>query len=326
MPFRDPAGPRMRVVMDNDYSGDPDGLYQLVHHLLSPSVDVRAVIGSALLPDDPFDPGGAAATGARRRVVEVLELMGLGSEIRALEGSNAPLPDRRTPQPSAGAEALVAEAMRTDTDLPLYAVFGASLTQLASAYLMEPRIQDRLTAVWIGGPEYPGVDAPPGVDPVEYNLRIDVTAAQVVFNDSSIRLWQVPRNAYRQTLVAMAELEAQVRPMGRLGAHLFDAIARVYELAAPHGFALGETYIMGDSPLVLLTALQSAFQPDPSSSRYATVPAPEIGDDGAYVPGSGGRDIRVYTELDVRLMFADFFAKLRAHHAGARGDEPSPSP
>ena len=114
--------------------------------------------------------------------------------------------------------------------------------------------------------------------------------------------------------------------MGALGAHLFDAIARVYELAAKHGFALGETYIMGDSPLVLLTALQSAFEPDPSSSRYETVPAPEIGDDGAYVPGSGGRDIRVYTELDVRLMFADFFAKLRAHHAATHTNDMPDAP
>jgi purine nucleosidase len=77
--------------------------------------------------------------------------MGLRDRVPALVGSNPPLADRRTPRPSPGAEALVEEAMRTDTDLPLYAVFGASLTQLASAYLLEPRIQDRLTAVWIGG-------------------------------------------------------------------------------------------------------------------------------------------------------------------------------
>jgi len=31
---------------------------------------------------------------------------------------------------------------------------------------------------------------------------------------------------------------------------------------------IGETYIMGDSPLVLLTALQSSFEADPSSSSY----------------------------------------------------------
>ena len=49
---------------------------------------------------------------------------------------------------------------------------------------LEPRIAEHLTAVWIGGPEHPGVPAPPGGDVPEYNLRIDVTAAQVVFNDS----------------------------------------------------------------------------------------------------------------------------------------------
>jgi hypothetical protein len=28
--------PRMRVIVDNDFSGDPDGLFQMAHLLLSP--------------------------------------------------------------------------------------------------------------------------------------------------------------------------------------------------------------------------------------------------------------------------------------------------
>ena len=54
---------------------------------------------------------------------------------------------------------------------------------------MEPAIAGRFTAVWIGGPEHPGLGAPafPGADP-EYNLNIDIAAAQVVFNDSAIDL------------------------------------------------------------------------------------------------------------------------------------------
>ena len=67
-PFQPPAGPRFRVISDNDYAGDPDGLFQLAHHLLSPSVEMRAVIGSHLAVGDPFDPSGAsAANGATRR-------------------------------------------------------------------------------------------------------------------------------------------------------------------------------------------------------------------------------------------------------------------
>jgi len=32
----DVVKPRMRIIIDNDFGGDPDGLFQLVHHLLSP--------------------------------------------------------------------------------------------------------------------------------------------------------------------------------------------------------------------------------------------------------------------------------------------------
>src|SRR6476620_10850950 len=101
--FRPPGGPRFRVVSDNDYSGDPDGLYQLAHLLLSPSVDVRAVIGSHLAPGDPFDPSTEQATNAYRRAVEVLRLLGLARTVPAYAGSNTALSDRHTPHRSRGA-------------------------------------------------------------------------------------------------------------------------------------------------------------------------------------------------------------------------------
>ena len=34
---------RCRVVLDNDWAGDPDGLVALAHHLLSPANRVDAV-------------------------------------------------------------------------------------------------------------------------------------------------------------------------------------------------------------------------------------------------------------------------------------------
>jgi hypothetical protein len=42
----------MRVIVDNDFSGDPDGLFQMAHLLLSPSVDIRGIIGSHLSVKD----------------------------------------------------------------------------------------------------------------------------------------------------------------------------------------------------------------------------------------------------------------------------------
>jgi purine nucleosidase len=306
--FVPPGGPRCRVITDNDYCGDPDGLAQLAHQLLSPAAEVRAIIGSHLDANTAFLPPDRTADLSLERVGELLSIM--DRSVPAYAGSNFALVDTRTPQPSAAAEAIVAEAMRTDTDLPLYATFGGGLTELASAYLMEPRIAERLTAIWIGGLEYPDLAAPPPDTPgPEYNTGIDLAAAQVVF-DAPIPLWQVPRNAYRQAMVSMAELAAYVRPAGKLGAYLYDSLSTVSEKVLGFGINLGETYILGDSPLVLLSTLQSNFHPDPSSSRYVLRPAPRITDEGGYEERAGARPIRVYTDLDVRLMVHDFYAKL----------------
>jgi inosine-uridine nucleoside N-ribohydrolase len=302
------SGPRCRVITDNDYCGDPDGLVQLAHQVLSPSADLRGIIGSHLAAGSTFVPADRTADLSVEAAVELLSIMERSVPVHG--GSNVSLVDTRTPQPSAAADAIVAEAMRTDTELPLYATFGGSLTELASAYLMEPRIAERLTAIWIGGPEYPDLASPPPDSPgLEYNLSIDLAAAQVVF-DSPIPLWQVPRNAYRQALAGMAELAAWVRPAGKLGAHLYDSLVKAADMVRQFGWNMGETYILGDSPLVLLSTLQSNFHPDTSSSRFVVRPAPRITDDGAYEERADGRPIRVYTDLDVRLMLHDFYAKV----------------
>ena len=70
--------------------------------------------------------------------------MRLRGKVRVVQGSNVGLTDATTPQRSAGAEAIVAEAMRTDTDLPLFVTLGAGLTELASAY--SDRAADRRPA------------------------------------------------------------------------------------------------------------------------------------------------------------------------------------
>jgi purine nucleosidase len=305
------TAPRFRVITDNDYAGDPDGLFQLVHLLLSPSVDVRLVVGSHLAPGDHFDPSRTTADDACVEVEHVLSLLGLTGQVPVVAGSNVKLVDTRTPHDSAAARAIVAEAMREDTELPLFGVFGGGLTELASAWLTEPRIARRMTAIWIGGPEHAGAPPPPpeAMYP-EYNMQIDITAAQVVFGDCDIPLWQIPRDAYRQTLASFAELDERVGASGPVGAWLMSLLHTVKDRVAELGRDIGEVYVLGDSPLVLLTALQSSFEADPSSSEYRVVPAPRIADDGSYRHRPDGRDIRVYTRLDVRLMLEDLYAKL----------------
>ena len=125
------------------------------------------------------------------------------------KGAPHGLVTKSEPVVSEGAELIVREAMKED-DRHLYVAFLGPLTDLAAAYLMEPRIAGRLTAIWIGGGRYPNGGP-------EYNLGNDIMAANVVFS-SGIELWQVPKNVYEMIPVSFAELELKVAPYGEIGA------------------------------------------------------------------------------------------------------------
>jgi len=302
--------PRMRVIIDNDFGGDPDGLFQLAHHLLSPSVEIRAIIGSHLRAGDFFDQSTTQAQNAARKAQDLVNVMGLKTTVPILAGSNVAMPNDSTPVKSDAVNFIIKEAMRTDTKLPLYVVCGAGLTEIASALLTSPEIAGKLTLIWIGGSEYTDLAyPPPNYSTPEYNLNIDIAAARVVFNRSNVPIWQVPRDAYRQAIIPYSQLLLKVKPQGKTGAYLTTVLEDLMKAVQKY-INLGETYILGDSPLVLLTALQTSFEPDPASSFYSMRMSPLITTQGTYAVNQSGRMIRVYTDLDVELMFSDFFAKL----------------
>ncbi|WP_137845412.1 nucleoside hydrolase [Microbacterium sp. 2FI] len=301
---------RARVIVDNDYVGDPDGLFQLAHHVLSPSVEIPFVIASRL----PAMMGPGAVDAVPRGVEAarvVLEL--LGSRIPVVRGSDEGLEQGITPALSPAAAAIIEEAMREDTTLPLYYAAGGGLTELATAYLHEPAIAERLTLVWIGGKSY-DADPDAGDGRPEFNVMIDFAAAQVVFA-APIPLWQVPQQTYGQCLVSWAELDACARSGGALGRHLVDSLKGFVEmLEGQFHLNLGETFILGDNPLVLLTALQSSFEADPATSASEWRTRPVLTADGRY---DGARpdlpEVRLFVQLDTRLMLADMFAKFAAY-------------
>ncbi|PWK26379.1 inosine-uridine preferring nucleoside hydrolase [Arcicella aurantiaca] len=303
--------PRMRIIIDNDLSGDPDGLFQVAHTLLSPSVEVRAIIGSHLRVNDPFDNSEKQAENAAAKANEMIQLLGIKTPIPVFAGSNKAMINDTTPVKNSAVDFIIKEALRTDTKAPLYVVCGAGLTEIASALLTNPQIANKLTLVWIGGPEYTDLAVPPpGYSHIEYNLNIDISAARAVFNRSNVPIWQIPRNAYRQCLMTHAQMLVKVKPKGKIGEYLFGQIASLLGKFQKYGLLPAESYVVGDSPLVLLTALQAQFEPDASSSDYAVKQAPIISEDGQYVYNHKGRMIRVYTRLDTYLMFDDLFTKL----------------
>lgn len=310
-PFSPLLGPRSRVLIVNDISGDPDGHFSTVHAFMSHSTDVRGFVGSGT-----GNPGETPQESVRL-AKEILQHMGLSGRIPLHLGGEGKLRDAKTPIRSAGAQAIVDEAMRTDTKLPLYVTVGAGLSEVASALLIEPRIADKFTLVWIGG--NPGADWND-----EFNFNIDRTAVQVVFNDFPVRIWQVPSDVYGSCQVSWTEVQVNVAPHGKIGAWLYDKLNAISKTLSPRN--TGESWTLGDSPLVLLTALTSWVPSNYSpgnqlplefertgSSVYEEPFTPRINPNGIAEPRSSGRRMRLYKTVDLRLMFEDMYAKLRVN-------------
>ena len=308
------TGKRYSVIIDNDFMGDPDGLFQLAHHVLSSSCDIKGIVGAHLSGNGRGFfrdlQGKDEADMSVNKVNEALEVMGMKGLFKVVPGAPVKMAGANKPVDSEGARLIVEEALKASPEKPLYVCVGGPLTDIASAWLINPEIGKNIILIWIGGQEYKetGAIVPPGYSMPEYNLNLSIAAAQVVFNKSDMRIWQIPRDVYRQCMYSMTELEAKVRPYGKLGDYLYDSLAGI--MAGRNGFSMGETYILGDSPLVLMTALMSNFEADPASSHYQYVTIPIIADDGSYRYNHNGRRIRVYDRIDTRLMFADMEAKL----------------
>lgn len=297
---------RIKVILDNDFAGDPDGLFALAQLVESPSVDIRAIIGSHLHQGENWTAKGKpSATTAVENVNTLLSMMGKRGKYKVAEGSNTALRDTRTPIRTAATDVIIKEAMECSPRNPLYVLCGGGLTEIASAWMLNKDIAQRIILVWIGGAEYPGHMPPPGAK-LEYNTTIDTKAAQVIFNQSDIRLWQIPRNAYRQCLISRSVLHARTTGNNSVAKHLLSMLDSYIGPDKP-----AECYVLGDSPLVLISALQSNWERDACSSGYSFLPRPTVNDKGEYYFGDTKRStVKVFDRLDTYLMFEDMFAKL----------------
>ena len=280
-----PVRPACRVIVDNDWTGDPDGLVGLAHHLLSPSNEVVLVTSSRLAEVFAHD-AGSPAHGAEL-AAEVVALSGATAP-RIAVGSSTWFADG-APSDAADAIVEVARAHPQDADTPLVLVCAGPLTNVAQAIAQDPGICALLTLVWVGGSLGEGF---------EYNRDTDAPAAEFVFSRPDLEIVQFPLEAYRQVACSVAELEWELgHATGELGERLWQAFL---DLPLPDFVRLGGTWALGDSCPLLLTALSG----DSSEARDAVH------------PGVAARRT-VYTRVDGRLIVADFLAKLRLQASGS---------
>ena len=297
--FTVPECKTVRYIIHTDCKNEADDQYTLAHILMTPKLKVAGIVAGHF---DKLNfqgiPAGETAKASLTEVEKVMELMNLGGKYPVVLGAPTFLKDEDTPIDSEGARFIIAEAMKDDPR-PMFIGLQGNLTDLASAILLKPEICERMTAIWIGGGDYPEGG-------FEFNLAQDVCAANVVFR-SSMPLWQIPVGTYSRFAVTLAELQHKVKPHGKIGAYLFEQLAALNEAAGAHEgpWPHGETWFMGDEGTVAVLMDSTREGRD-----YTMIPAPTVEPETLRYLPSHNRAIRVYHHLDVRMDLEDFFCKL----------------
>jgi purine nucleosidase len=283
-----------RLIIDTDAKNEADDQYAIVHALLSPSLDIRGIVPAH------FGTGKSATSmlDSRAEVELLLQLLGMAERVVVANGAEAAIPAERASAPSDGSRLIIDEAMK-DSEGTLFVAFLGPLTDMASAILQEPAIQDRdVVVVWIGGPPYDGIEA--AYHP-EFNLSNDIAGANIVM-DSRIRVWQIPMSVYTMVGVGHEELRQKVAPLGNLGAYL---VRQLLEYNATEPQQLLEHRSLGDSPAIGAVI-------NPGGAVWRSRPAPRFTSDSRMEPEDATRKrIRVCEAIDVRWLLEDMFAKLR---------------
>ncbi len=282
-----------RVIIDTDAKNEADDQYAIVHALLSPTIDLRGLVAAHF----GHERSDRSMEESREEIDLLLQLMGREGQVSVANGAAHGIESESAPLDSDGAQLIIAESRLASVGDPLFVAFLGPLTDMASAILLDPEIVTRnVIVIWIGGTGY-GVDASyPGV---EFNLRNDIAAANVVF-DSGIEVWQVPSSVYVNVSVSYAELEEKIGGTSKLADYL---ITQLVEWNAKWNAEPIESRSLGDSPAVSLILF-------PRGGTFRTVPAPRFDQEGHYIPGSG-HPIKVCETVDVRFLLEDMFAKIR---------------
>jgi purine nucleosidase len=292
-----PPARRTRVIINTDAKNQVDDQFAIVHGLLTPSFELHGLI--------PAHFGSARSATSLQdshdEVLLLLRLMGLEGKVTVADGARAAIPDANTPARSAGAELIIAQALKDDPR-PLHIACLGPLTDMASALLMVPEIARRdVRVIWIGGGTWP-------VGRRDTNLGNDIAAANVVAR-SGIEIWQLPMPVYRHLAISHAELSERLHDKGAIGRYLVELVlgwnVTMVESAIEHRS-------LGDS-----AAIGILMYPECGVSEW--VPGPEYNALMSYVHTGRNRPIRLYHNVDHRFILEDMFVKLARF---ARGEQP----
>jgi purine nucleosidase len=278
---------KLRIIIDADTANEIDDLFAIVRALIAPEFQVEGLTSSHWLGHDSVHK-------SQHLNERILDEMGLRETIPHPRGAAKAMPDKRTPVDSPAARHIIARAHAGGPEGKLHVVALGAASNLASALLLDPSIQDKVLFAFIDGDFKEGRWGP-GI----YNWSNDIHAVQVIF-ESNVDYHHMPAPTVSGNFI-MKKSEVIPRLKGRGG--VWDFLAEFWETGGPFfdEKRFGERWIMWDIALV-----QALLRPELASAKV--VGAPRVHDvrEVEQFPDNPRR-VTVYTGIDVEGMVADFW-------------------
>jgi inosine-uridine nucleoside N-ribohydrolase len=209
-----PKGERMRILIVSDATNEIDDVWAIALAILYPErFDIEGFVGS----NYDHTHNGIGPKSIEMSVNEIrtiLDKAGLQEKYPVYPGAH-PMQYEFAPGRSAGVDFIVERAMAGSPENPLWIVGLGAATDLASAYLKEPAIKDRVVMFWHGRTEetWP-------FRAHNYNVKGDMHAARMLFHAPfPLVLFDTGTHLTAGTL---DESERNVKPYGALGEYLYN--------------------------------------------------------------------------------------------------------
>ncbi|UCD27808.1 MAG: nucleoside hydrolase [Planctomycetota bacterium] len=285
-PVIPPQDKRIRVIIDSDTRNEIDDIWAIALAILSPE---RFKIEGFVAANFDNQRGGSDGIEQSAREIEtILSKAGMAGKFPVKRGSH-PMRYQYEPSESVGVDFIIERAMAGTPDDPLWIIGLGASTDIASAYLKEPRIVDRVIVFWHFRTRWPKKC-------YNFNVIGDIRAARLVFH-SPLRFVLFDTGTYLRC--PMSESEQYIKPCGELGRYLHEyRLKEAWYQRKNKGF-----FDLGDIAALV----------DPSVTKWEVVDCPEVNWYLDYeFKGSKGKILRCY-DIDRDKTFKLFYDKLKSH-------------
>lgn len=274
------------MVITTDIGTEMDDQWTVASVALAPEFDLKGVV-TTHVPNMPWPPADNGAVVAR----DVMEHLPLAHRRPVCTGSNTPLSDAATPAPSDGMRLILEASRGYSPQQRLQVLVLGPATDVASALLTDPTLQDRIGVVGMAfNNERDGQD--------NWNVLNDIPSWQVVLRSTvpvTIGSGEVTQRDLQLSCTEARQLLAERGPLGAYLADMHNQFVLENPEMAEESTGKRDTWPVWDevAPAYLL-----------GMTEHVDVPRPVLQDGGGFAPGQhGSGTLRSVTRIDREAIF-----------------------